>query len=79
MKKSKKKTLLHPNSIHRQYGIEYQEDIPEFHIEGVKCTEEEYNEYAIEANKQSFKYSNSNIFKRKAQENFNKIFENKEK
>lgn len=42
MAKEKKKTPLHKDSIFIKFGIMYIEDVPEFHIDGVACTKEQY-------------------------------------
>lgn len=43
-KKEKKKFPLSIDSPFVKVGIMFREDIPEFHIDCVECTEEEYNE-----------------------------------
>jgi hypothetical protein len=43
--KETKKTPLHKDSIFIPLGILYKEDLPEFHINGRKCSKYDYEEH----------------------------------
>lgn len=61
-----KKTPLASTSIFIPYGYEYREDLPEFHIEGVVCTEAEYNANLAVAISRTREYINSKVLAKRA-------------
>ena len=65
----KEKTLLHPNSIFRKFGIKYLEDAPEYHIDGKECSEAQMIEHRRKAN---LEYPNTFLIKQKALDNYKK-------
>jgi hypothetical protein len=53
------KKELHKDSIFRRYGIVYEQDIPEYHIDGKPCSKAEYDANLRIATAKSLEWQNS--------------------
>lgn len=66
MAKEKKKTPLHKDSPFIELGILYHEDIPKYHINGIACSKEEWQENVAYAESVKNEYMKSPILKKEA-------------
>ena len=67
-KKEKKKTPIPEGTMYQELGIYYYEDIPEYHKDGVECTEEEWERHVVLADSLTQGWLKSKIFKEKIKE-----------
>ena len=57
---------LHPDSIHREFGREYEDEIPKYHIEGEECSPRAYEDYIVDGQRKEIKWKRNKVLLQEA-------------